>query len=50
MTEEKVTALEAEKNGWQGPPGADLVTVAMCLQCQISRAEDRKIERGRDPI
>ena len=44
MTEEKVTPLEAQRNGWVGRPvaGADLVTVAMCLQCQILRAEDRK--------
>ena len=44
MTEEKVTAEEAAKFGWKGRPvaGADMVTVTMCLQCQIVRAEDRK--------
>jgi ribosomal protein L34E len=44
MAEEKVTPLEAQKNGWAGRPaaGTDLLTVAMCLQCQIIRAEDRK--------
>lgn len=44
MTEEKVTPLEAQQNSWQGRAvaGADMVTVAMCLQCQIVRSEDRK--------
>jgi hypothetical protein len=44
MTEEKITAAEAEGFGWKGKPaaGADMVTVTMCLQCQIVRAEDRK--------
>ena len=47
MTEEKVPLLEAQKNGWAGRAvaGADLLTVAMCLQCQIVRSEDRKLER-----
>jgi len=44
MTEEKVTAAEVEEFGWQGRPavGEGMVTVAMCLQCQIVRSEDRK--------
>ena len=45
MTEEKVPMAEAQKNGWAGrAAGADEMTVAMCLQCQISRGEDRKME------
>ena len=43
MTEEKVTTPEAEKFGWIGRvTGPEEVTVAMCLQCQIARSEDRK--------
>ena len=50
MTEEKVTAAEAAQRGWAGRPaaGADMVTVAMCLNCQIARAEDRKLDARRD--
>ena len=45
MTEEKVQLAEAQKHGWAGrAAGADALTVAMCLQCQISRGEDRKME------
>jgi hypothetical protein len=44
MTEEKVAAAEAQQQGWQGrAAGADGVTVAMCLQCQIVRGEERKM-------
>ena len=44
MTEEKVALAEAQERGWAGrAAGADAVTVAMCLQCQIMRSEDRKI-------
>jgi len=43
MTEEKLTAEEAAKNGWLGRLGVDgSIIVAMCLQCQIERAEDRR--------
>ena len=43
MTEENVVAREAQEQGWAGrPAGPGAVTVAMCLQCQITRAEDRK--------
>lgn len=50
MTEEKVPATEAAQHGWAGRPsaGADMLTVAMCLNCQIIRAEDRKIAARRD--
>jgi len=43
MTEEKVALAEARKYGWLGrAAGAEGLTVAMCLQCQIVRAEQRK--------
>jgi hypothetical protein len=43
MTEEKLTAAEARENGWMGRvAGHHALTVAMCLQCQITRAEQRK--------
>ncbi len=43
MTEEKVPAPETEKFGWAGRvTGPEEMTVAMCLQCQIVRSEDRK--------
>jgi hypothetical protein len=44
MTEEKVALAEAQEHDWQGRAAApDYITVTMCLQCQIVRAEDRKI-------
>ncbi len=45
MTEEKVPLAEAKEYGWEGRlAGADALTVAMCLQCQIVRSEQRKIK------
>jgi hypothetical protein len=45
MTEEKVTAAEAQEHAWAGrAAGEDAVMVEMCLQCQIVRAEERKRE------
>jgi hypothetical protein len=43
MTEEEVAVSEARGNGWTGRGcGADSLTVAMCLACQIARAQERK--------
>jgi len=51
MTEEEVAASEARENGWIGSAaGADSLTVAMCLQCQIARAEQRKGRRATDDV
>jgi hypothetical protein len=43
MTEEKVPVAEATEHSWTGrAAGAEHLTVAMCLQCQIDRSEERK--------
>jgi NMD protein affecting ribosome stability and mRNA decay len=44
MTENKVTLAEAQEHAWAGrAAGPEAVTVTMCLQCQIVRAEQRKV-------